>query len=100
MKEFCDQMSTVFDEWARRYAENPEQFDSILGPDGKPREAYGDHCVDTFWTIYDEIYPHELYQDRPVVVIGRNPVRDILILITLIVLLASLLNVVWVWVFG
>ena len=39
------QMAAIFNEWARRYAENPDEFDSILDANGKPVEDYGQRCA-------------------------------------------------------
>jgi hypothetical protein len=39
------QMASVFNEWARRYAERPEDFGEILDEDGKPVKDYGERCA-------------------------------------------------------
>lgn len=41
-------MAAIFNEWARRFAENPNEFCSILGADGKPVEDYGQRCARYF----------------------------------------------------
>jgi hypothetical protein len=48
-------MAAVFNEWARRYAANPEDFDEILDAEGKPVEDYGDRCAVYFHKIADEM---------------------------------------------
>lgn len=40
-----EQKAAVFNEWAKRYAENPESFADILDEHGKPIEDYGDRCA-------------------------------------------------------
>lgn len=39
------QMAAVFNEWARRYAKNPDAFSPFLDADGKPVEDYGESCA-------------------------------------------------------
>lgn len=41
----------IFNEWARRYAEDPESFGPILDADGKPATDYGEQCA----VYYDQI---------------------------------------------
>ncbi len=48
-------MRMIFDEWARRYAEDPNEFDGILGKDGKPVEGYGEGCAIYFAKIAGEM---------------------------------------------
>ncbi len=38
-------ISKIFNEWAKRYAENPSEFNDILDKDGNPVEDYGDKCA-------------------------------------------------------
>jgi hypothetical protein len=38
-------MILIFNEWNRRYAENPNSFDSNLNQDGTPCQSYGENCV-------------------------------------------------------
>lgn len=40
-----ERMGKIFNEWAKRYAENPTEFGNILDEDGKPVEDYGDKCA-------------------------------------------------------
>lgn len=48
-------MAIVFDEWANRYAANPEAFDEILDGNGKPIESYGERCAVQFYEITREL---------------------------------------------
>jgi hypothetical protein len=48
-------MTAIFNEWARRYAENPDEFGAILDADGKPVEDYGLCCALYFEKIADEM---------------------------------------------
>lgn len=34
-------IANIFNEWAKRYSENPEGFSDILDSEGKPEEDYG-----------------------------------------------------------
>ena len=45
------QTAAVFTEWARRYAENSDEFGAILDADGKPVEDYGQRCAIYFGEI-------------------------------------------------
>ncbi|MES2995872.1 MAG: hypothetical protein V4733_03590 [Verrucomicrobiota bacterium] len=38
-------MTMIFNEWAVRYAANPDEFSEILGDDGKPVTDYGENCM-------------------------------------------------------
>jgi hypothetical protein len=44
-------MAAIFNEWARRYAESPDEFGAILDADGKPVEDYGQRCAIYFAEI-------------------------------------------------
>lgn len=48
-------MEMIFNEWAKRYAENPEEFLSILDEDGNPENDYGKHCTEYFYQLADEL---------------------------------------------
>lgn len=48
-------MTAIFNEWARRYAANPDEFSDILDADGKPVEDYGQCCTIYFEKIADEM---------------------------------------------
>lgn len=47
-------MAAVFNEWARRYSEDPMSFDPILNEDGTPVEDYGQSCAIYFEQLADE----------------------------------------------
>lgn len=44
-------MAMIFDEWARLYAINPNEFGGILDKDGNPVEGYGEGCAIYFAKI-------------------------------------------------
>lgn len=47
-------MTAIFNEWARLYAQNPDDFGEILDADGSPVEDYGHKCAICFCQIaYD-----------------------------------------------
>lgn len=48
-------MAAIFNEWARRYAENPDDFGEILDADGKPVDDYGQRSALCFEKIADEM---------------------------------------------
>jgi len=48
-------MAAIFNEWARRYAEKPDEFSSIIGADGKPIADYGENCARYFEWIAREM---------------------------------------------
>jgi len=48
-------MTAIFNEWARRYAENPDGFSEIIGPDGSAVEDYGESATRFFCLIADEM---------------------------------------------
>ena len=48
-------MTAIFNEWARRYAENPDDFRSILDEDGNPVADYGECCARYFEKIAAEM---------------------------------------------
>lgn len=48
-------MTAIFNEWARRYAENPDDFGAILDADGKPVEDYGQRCALYFEAVADDM---------------------------------------------
>ena len=48
-------MAAIFNEWARRYAENYDDFRAILDADGKPVEDYGQQCALYFVEIADDM---------------------------------------------
>lgn len=48
-------MAMVFNEWAKRYADNPAAFSDVLGEDGRPVEDYGVCCALYFEQLADEM---------------------------------------------
>lgn len=48
-------MTETFNEWALRYAQNPEKFGEVLDEDGKPVEDYGKRCAIYFTEIATEL---------------------------------------------
>ena len=48
-------MTMIFNEWADRYAKNPDKFGEILGEDGKPVADYGEACMRYFCKIAEEM---------------------------------------------
>lgn len=48
-------MAAVFNEWARRFAENPDEFAEILDADGKADASYGDCAAHYFNKIAEEM---------------------------------------------
>ncbi len=51
-----ERMAAIFNEWARRYADNPEQFTlDILDKDGRPVADYGEACAVYFEQLDGEL---------------------------------------------
>ena len=48
-------MARVFNEWARRYADNPAEFGELLDGKGRPFSDYGDACAAYFARLADEM---------------------------------------------
>ena len=48
-------MTMIFNEWAKRYAENPDEFSDILDGDGNPVSDYGESCTRYFKKLADEL---------------------------------------------
>lgn len=48
-------MTMIFNEWADRYAKNPDEFGKILGEDGKPVADYGESCMRYFIKVANEM---------------------------------------------
>ncbi len=49
-----EQLTIIFNEWASRYAKNPEEFGEILDEEGNPVEDYGKQCAIYFLEITEE----------------------------------------------
>jgi len=50
-----NRMAKIFNEWARRYSENPDEFDDILDEDGNPVSDYGECCALYFEKLANEL---------------------------------------------
>ena len=50
-----ERMAMIFNEWARRYSETPNEFGAILDSNGKPIEDYGQRCTVYFKKIAGEM---------------------------------------------
>jgi hypothetical protein len=48
-------MAIIFNEWNRRYCENPDDFGDNFDLDGNPNKDYGECCADYFTEIADEL---------------------------------------------
>ena len=44
-------VSAIFNEWAKRYAEDPGLFSEILDENGVPIDDYGEECAIYFTSI-------------------------------------------------
>lgn len=47
-------LARIFNEWARRYAEDPDSFGPILDADGRPVTDYGEQAAAYFQQIANE----------------------------------------------
>lgn len=45
MNKTQTKMAAIFNEWARRYAENPDEFGSVLDENGYVAKNYGQACA-------------------------------------------------------
>ena len=50
-----DRMTAIFNEWNRRYSEDPDSFSASLGEDGEPLEDYGQRCYRYFNEIAEDM---------------------------------------------
>jgi hypothetical protein len=48
-------MAAIFNEWAKRYSENPDAFGPIFDDEGKPVTDYGVRCARYFKKVADEM---------------------------------------------
>lgn len=55
MNYIQQRMTIIFNEWAKRYSESPEEFKDVLDIDGKPSKDYGECCTLYFEKIADEL---------------------------------------------
>lgn len=53
-----DKLVTIFNTWAKEYAEHPEKFTtSCLDENGKPLLDYGEACAAYFTTLHNTLDP-------------------------------------------
>ena len=50
-----EQIAAVFNEWARRFAADPDSFGPILDEHGVPVSDYGERCAIWFAQIASEL---------------------------------------------
>jgi hypothetical protein len=50
----------IFNEWNKRYAENPDNFGDTLDKNGNPIEDYGERCAVYFTRIAAELDEQKL----------------------------------------
>lgn len=55
MKYDLNFLTQIFDEWAKRYSENPEDHIDILNKDGKPTKDIGRDQAECFLKISNEL---------------------------------------------
>ncbi len=48
-------LAALFNEWARRYAENPSEFSEIIDENGNPVKDYGENCVVYLQKLQEEL---------------------------------------------
>ena len=48
-------MAAIFNEWAKRYADDPDSFSKILDENGRPVSDYGECCAIYFAEIAGEM---------------------------------------------
>lgn len=48
-------LEKIFNEWAKRYSENPEEFGTVLDSEGKPVKDYGQMCAIYFTKLHNEL---------------------------------------------
>jgi hypothetical protein len=53
-----EELVAAFNEWNRRYAEDPESFMKIIDDEGKPLQDinYGECCATFFTQIVDDLF--------------------------------------------
>jgi len=51
-------MAIIFNEWAKRYTENPAWFLDVLDENGHPIEDYGELCATYFDKLARELDAH------------------------------------------
>ena len=55
MKYDLNFLTQIFDEWAKRYSENPEDHIGILNKDGEPTKGIGRDQAECFLRISNEL---------------------------------------------
>ena len=50
-----EDIASIFNEWARRYAESPDEFGEMLDENGKPFPDYGSQAADYFQKLATEV---------------------------------------------
>jgi len=53
-------MAAIFNEWAKRYAENPSEFSEVLDENGNPVKGYGENCAIYFEKLAKELDEKDL----------------------------------------
>jgi len=71
-------ISAVFNEWARRFAENPGAFGPVVGDDGKLISDYGERCEAYFLRVYQELGNGATAMNADTVVISRAEYAELL----------------------
>lgn len=51
------QAARVFEEWEKRYRENPEKFESDFNRYRRSTESYGVACAPYFLQLHKELFP-------------------------------------------
>ena len=57
MNDAQHRIAVIFNEWARRYADNPEEFSEVLDARGNPVADYGHRCAEYFTQLNLELFP-------------------------------------------
>ena len=53
-------MTKIFNEWAKRYSEDPKEYSNILDEKGNPVKDYGECCARYFTDLANEMDEKEL----------------------------------------
>lgn len=59
MKISIEHSAKVFNEWVRRYSENPKEFSELLDANGKPFSDYGENAAAYFEKLAIELCANE-----------------------------------------
>ena len=71
-------IAAVFNEWARRFAENPGDFCPVVGDDGKLISDYGERCEAYFLRVFQELGNGASAMNADTVVISKAEYADLL----------------------